>query len=126
MARGRGGGFRGGGFSGGGFRGGGYKSSSSSVRDVEVENNEGFKEIRDVSPVTIQKQIFDTRDDKKIIMMKIFKIILGLCCLFIGLYLLAMIQQKPNDISKLILEALFVYFGIMIFNKSLPFKIFML
>ena len=79
-----------------------------------------------ISPVTIQKQIFDTRDDKKFIMMKIFKILLGFLCLFIGLYLLSMIQQKPNDIYKLILEALFVYFGIMMFNKSLPFKFFML
>jgi len=79
-----------------------------------------------ISPVTIQKQIFDTRDDKQFIMMRIFKILLGFLCLFIGLYLLSMIQQKPNDIYKLILEALFVYFGIMMFNKSLPFKIFML
>lgn len=95
-------------------------------RDDKVEDNEGFKESRDISPVTIQKQIFDTRDDKQFIMMKIFKIILGFFCLFVGLYLLAMIQKKPNDIYKLIFEAIFVYFGIMIFNKSLPFKIFML
>lgn len=95
-------------------------------RDDKVKENEGFKESRYISPVTIQKQIFDTRDDKQFIMMKIFKIILGLFCLFVGLYLLAMIQKKPNDIYNLILEAMFVYFGIMIFNKSLPFKIFML
>lgn len=85
-----------------------------------------MKESRDISPVTIQKQIFDTRDDKQFIMMKIFKMILASFCLCIGLYLLAMIQEKPNDIYKLILEALFVFFGIMIFNKSLPYKIFFL
>ena len=107
-------------------RSGGGGSSSSSVRVDEVGNNEGFKEIRDVSPVTIQKQIFDTRDDKQFIMMKIFKIILGLFCLFIGLYLLSMMQKKPKEIFELIAVALFAYFGIMLFNKSLPFKIFVL
>lgn len=79
-----------------------------------------------ISPVTIQKQIFDTRDDKQFIMMRIFKILLGLMCLFIGLYLLAMLKQKPKEIFELIAVALFAYFGIMLFNKSLPFKIFML
>lgn len=79
-----------------------------------------------INPVTIQKQIFDTRDDKQFIMMKIFNIILGLLALFVGIYLLVMINQKPNAIYKLIIEALFVYFGIMLFNKTLPFKIFML
>ena len=79
-----------------------------------------------ISPVTIQKQIFDTRDDKKFIMMRIFKILLGFLCLLIGLYLLSMIQQKPKEIFELIAVALFAYFGIMMFNKSLPFKIFML
>jgi putative Mn2+ efflux pump MntP len=79
-----------------------------------------------ISPVTIQKQIFDTRDDKKFIMMKIFKFFLGFLCLLIGLYLLSMMRQKPKEIFELIAVALFVYFGIMMFNKSLPFKIFML
>ena len=95
-------------------------------RGGEDKDKDTFTEIRDVSPVTIQKQIFDTRDDKQFIMMKIFKIILGLFCLFIGLYLLSMMRQKPKKIFELIVVALFVYFGIMIFNKSLPFKIFML
>ena len=79
-----------------------------------------------ISPVTIQKQIFDTRDDKKFIMMKIFKILLGFLCLFIGLYLLAIMQQKRQEVYELIVVALFAYFGIMLFNKTLPFKIFML
>ena len=79
-----------------------------------------------ISPVTIQKQIFDTRNDKQFIMMKIFKILLEFLCLFIGLYLLAMMKQKPKEIFELITVALCAYFGIMVFNKSLPFKIFML
>lgn len=79
-----------------------------------------------ISPVTIQKQIFDTRDDKQFIMMRIFKILLGFICLFIGLYLLAIIQQKPKEVFELIAIALFAYFGVMLFNKTLPYKIFML
>jgi len=79
-----------------------------------------------ISPVTIQKQIFDTRNDKQFIMMKILKILLEFLCLFIGLYLLAMMKHKPKEIFELITVALFAYFGIMVFNKSLPFKIFML
>lgn len=79
-----------------------------------------------ISPVTIQKQIFDTRDDKQFIMIKIFKILLGLLCLCIGLYMLAMINHKPKEVYELIIVALFAYFGIMMFNKTLPFKIFKL
>ena len=79
-----------------------------------------------INPVTIQKQIFDTRDDKQFIMMKIFKIFLGILCLFIGLYLIAIMKEKTKEVFELIFGALCAYFGIMLFNKSLPFKIFML
>lgn len=78
-----------------------------------------------IEPVTIQKQIFDTRDDKEVLQMKIFKIMLGVLAFFIGMYFIIMFKQKPKEIYFLALLALFGYFGAVYFNKIMPYKIFM-
>lgn len=78
-----------------------------------------------IEPVTIQKQIFDTRDDKDLLHMKVLKIMLGVLAFFIGLLFIVMFKQKPTEIYHLAILALMGYFGVIYFNKIMPYKIFL-
>lgn len=78
-----------------------------------------------IDHITVQQQIFDTRDDDNTTKMSVLKILISAFFLCIGLFLIVILVAKTEEARNLILIAILAVAGVQIFNKTFPYKLFM-